>query len=283
MSVVTYDENVGFERAGPAEIPFRIKFKAWWNGYDPIDLCPKLDPIAPPAAKEEAAPAAKPKPMALDESMTLLDLGCGLGGGARTIAKTFSTWVTGIEWWKELAVAGIERSMMAGMEKKAPVLFHGSDRLTLKPKSFNAIYSKEAMFTVPDKANLLEVMGHALRPGGQLCFTDYVLPGNGDPSPRVLEWQERELGGATPWSVEGYTMALQSIGLDLRIAEDMSEPHRQLIRAGWDQLQIANEGVVIGADTLPILIREAEIWARRMALLRKGDLKLYRFFAIKPA
>src|SRR5258708_33370099 len=60
MSVVTYDENVGFERAGPAEIPFRIKFKAWWNGYDPIDLCPKLDPIAPPAAKEEAAPAAKP-------------------------------------------------------------------------------------------------------------------------------------------------------------------------------------------------------------------------------
>ncbi|MBI1775954.1 MAG: methyltransferase domain-containing protein [Proteobacteria bacterium] len=325
MSALAFDHSAGIGPPAPGKIPFRTKLKAWWNGYDPLDLCPRptpppaitMAPAAPPAAlandaTESAAAKVRVwtasrihvverlwgdgfhtpgggdhilelvKPMALNETMTLLDLGCGLGGGARTIAKTFNTWVTGIEWWKELAVAGVERSTKAGMEKKAAVQFHAGDRLTLKPKSFNAIYSKEALFTVPDKANLLEVIAGALRPGGQLCFTDYVLPTNEDPSPRIVEWQDRELAGATPWSVEGYAIALQALGLDLRIAEDMSERHRTLIREGWDQLQIATEGIVISQETMPILIREAEIWARRMALLRKGELKHYRFFAIKP-
>jgi cyclopropane fatty-acyl-phospholipid synthase-like methyltransferase len=223
------------------------------------------------------------KPMALDETVTLLELGCGLGGGARTIAKTFNTWVTGIEWWKELATGGVQRSTKAGMEKKAEVRYHNSDRLNLKPTSYNSIFSKEALFTVPDKANMLETIVRALRPGGQLCFTDYVLPGDSDLTQNIRDWMVREPCGATPWSVDGYSLAIQHLGLDLRIAEDMSERHRELIKTGWDRLQAAIQGKSHTSTSLKLMIREAEIWARRMALLRKGEIKLYRFFALKSA
>jgi cyclopropane fatty-acyl-phospholipid synthase-like methyltransferase len=223
------------------------------------------------------------KPMALDETMTLLELGCGLGGGARTIAKTFNTWVTGIEWWKELAMGGMHRSTKAGMEKKAEVRFHNSDRLALKPTSYNSIFSKEALFTVLDKANMLETIVRALRPGGQLCFTDYVQASDEEASPHLKEWAVREPCGATPWTVDGYTIAMQDLGLDLRIAEDMTERHRDLIKTGWDQLQAAIQGKSHSSTSLKLMVREAEIWARRMALLRKGEIKLYRFYALKPA
>src|SRR5277367_2673347 len=37
------------------------------------------------------------KPMTLTSAKSMLDIGCGLGGATRAIAKTFGTWVIGME------------------------------------------------------------------------------------------------------------------------------------------------------------------------------------------
>ena len=221
------------------------------------------------------------KPMRLDETQTLLDLGCGLGGGARTVTKEFGTWVTGIEWWQDLALAGIERSTRAGLAKKAAVQFQANGRLFLKPNSFVSVFSKEAMFTVPEKEPLLQTITDSLKIDGELCFTDYVTLGDGGISRHLDDWRQREPIGAHPWTVAEYSSALGQLGFDLRVAEDMSDRHCQLIRDGWRRLVDDMAPGSVTPEMMPLIVREAEIWARREALLRKGELRLFRFFAIK--
>lgn len=221
------------------------------------------------------------KPMGLDETKTLLDLGCGLGGGARTVAGSFGTWVTGVEWWKDLALAGVERSTRANLAKKATVQFQANGRIFLKSNSFAGVFSKESLFTVPDKAALLQTLTDALKIDGELCFTDYIVLGGTDLSRHLQEWCGREPISAYPWSVAQYSSALGQLGYDLRVAEDMSERHCQLIRDGWRHLVESMEPGSVTPEMMPLVVREAEIWARREALLRKGELRHYRFFAIK--
>ncbi len=252
------------------------------NPWDPtrIELVEKLwgEGFHTPGGAEHILELVKP--MRLDETKTLLDLGCGLGGGARTVTTKFGTWVTGIEWWKDLAMAGVEHSTRAGLVKKAAVQFQANGRLFLKTNSFAAVFSKEALFTVADKAAVLQVLTDALKVDGELCFTDYVVPSAGG-SPHLEEWREREPIGAHPWTVAEYSSALGKLGYDLRVAEDMTDRHCQLIRDGWRHLVESMAPGSVTPELMRLIVREAEVWGRREALLRRGDIRHYRFFAIK--
>ena len=49
--------------------------------------------------------------------MSILDLGAGLGGPARTLVEKLGLWITGREISAELARAEIDLSIAAGMAK----------------------------------------------------------------------------------------------------------------------------------------------------------------------
>jgi SAM-dependent methyltransferase len=222
------------------------------------------------------------KPLAMNQTNTLLDLGCGLGGATRAIAQHLGTWCTGIDWCATLAMAGVERSTKAGLERKAAIQYQAADRMLLKPAAFNAVFSKEALFTIEHKQVVIQGIADTLRPAGQLCFTDYVLTARGQAdSSDGRAWRTVEPLGAHPWSVDEYRDCLASHGFDLRIAEDMTSRHAVLIREGWKRLVAEMKPGTVTPELMPLLVREAEIWASREAMLRRGELKVYRFFALK--
>lgn len=222
------------------------------------------------------------KPLAINQTNTLLDLGCGLGGATRAIAEHFGTWCTGVDWCSALALEGVERSTAAGLVKKAAIHYQAADRMMLKASAYNAVFSKEALFSLPEKQIAIQGIVDTLRPGGQLCFTDYVLPGEGDPGTLdIRAWAEVEPMGAHPWSVAEYKDSLIAHGFDLRIAEDMTDRHCGLIREGWKRMVAEMKPGSVSPELMPIVVREAEIWGAREALMRRGTLKLYRFFALR--
>ena len=221
------------------------------------------------------------RPFGLNPTMTVLDLGAGLGGCARLMAKDFGSWVTGMEQWPVLAEAGMERSRMAGLEKKAPIEVYDPETTVLKPRGYNCVFAKEAFFTLADKARLFDSINQSLRPGGQLCFTDYVMPDTARATPAVDAWMKSEPLRPFPCSSQDVLDLLAHNQLEVRIAEDITDMHQSLILQGWRDLTQSLAPGSVAPETVPHLVQEAELWARRGAVLRSGDLRVYRFYATK--
>lgn len=301
------------------KIPFKVRFSAWWQGLDPRDIYTG-DPEAlefdtgrqklaapatnagPPKKKVplwtadriqvaerlwgagmhtpggDAHVEALVKPFGLNPTMSVLDLGAGLGGCARTMAKTFGSWVTGYEQWPILAEAGMLRSRMAGLDKKAPIESWDPATMPLKPRGYNCVFAKEAFFTIADKVNLFQQIATTLRPGGQLCFTDYVVE---NANAATDAWTASEPLEPFPCSSHDMLALLVENNLDVRICEDVTDMHQTLILQGWRDLTQALAPGSVAPETVPHLVNEAELWARRGAVLRSGDVRVYRFYALK--
>ncbi len=318
MSAVALENRT---ESRPVKIPFRVRFSAWWQGYDPADVYAG-DPVALEfdTGRRKAAPVASAgppkkkvplwtadriqvaerlwgagmhtpggdahvqtlvKPFGLNPTMTVLDLGAGLGGCSRSMAKTYGSWVTGFEQWPILAEAGMLRSRMAGLDKKAPIELYDPLTTQLKPRGYNCVFAKESFFTIADKARLFEQIAGTLRPGGQLCFTDYMLPESAKPTRAVDLWMANEPQEPFPCSSQDILDLLAHHKLDVRIAEDITDMHQALILQGWRDLTQALAPGSVAPETLPHLVNEAELWARRGAVLRSGDVRVYRFYALK--
>jgi SAM-dependent methyltransferase len=299
------------------QIPLRVRLYAWWQGYDPNDIY-SGDPVKvefDTKAKARSDPHSLTVPLwsaerigvdeqlwgegmhtpggeehlltlltpfGLNPTMTVLEFGAGLGGVARTM-RHFGCWVTGLEQSKLLAETGIERSRVAGLEKQASIEHFDPKKLQLKASGYNCIFAKEAFFTWPDRAALFPAMIDALRPGGQIGFTDYVLPEMSRPTPKVEEWIASEPEPPEPWSSQVVVDALAKGGLEVRVAEDVTELHQTTVLRSWRDLTQSLSPGSMPAETVPYLVREAELWAKRGALLRSGEIRVYRFHAIKAA
>ena len=59
--------------------------------------------------------------------------------------------------------------------------------------------------------------------------------------------------------------------------------HQAMILQGWRELTEALTPGSVAPEIVPHLVQEAELWARRGAVLRTGEIGVYRFHAIKAA
>lgn len=221
------------------------------------------------------------KPLGLNPAMSVLDLGAGLGGSTRTMAKQYGAWVTGLEYNPVLAEAGMLRSHKAGLARQAPVQGFDQEKFTW-PKRVDAIFSKEMFFTVKNKDGMIDAIEACLKPRGQFLFTDYVLEKGKQPGRDFQGWMKNEPVEPLPWTVDQYSGALAQRNLEIRIAEDISDMHRVLILDAIQGLVQHLETVVMAPETKLAVVEEVELWARRVAVLSDG-IRVYRFYAMKPA
>ncbi len=221
------------------------------------------------------------KPLGLNPAMSALDIGAGLGGATRAMAQQYGAWVTGLEPNPVLAEGGAFRSQKAGLARQAPVLACDLENFSWS-KRVDAIFAKEAFFAVRNKDGLIDGIEMALKPRGQLLFTDYVLDHSQLRGRDYDGWLQAEPVEPHPWTVEQYTAALAQRNLDIRITEDNSDTQRVLIMTAIQALVKHLETVSMDRDTKVAVVEEVEMWARRVAALSAG-LRYYRFYALKPA
>ncbi len=305
-------------QAGGASFSLRDRLKAWWEGYDLLDLPPASGAEAEPDGDADAAAAtAGSEPpdkrwnaarvslvqkvwgggfttpggrkhtldmvtsLGLDPAMSVVDLGTGLGGAVRAMSEKFGVWVTGFEADEDLAEAGMALSVKAGMSEKAPVQVFDPTAFEHKPGSVDCIFSKEFLFTVADKNKFLKVLEGLMKPKGQLLFTDFLLAETRLSSPILDTWIENEPQEPRPWSLEDYEVGLTGAKLDIRVAEDITQAFRAMVIKGWADYTGSNLSDGIGAGAAPALVDEVELWTRRIQAIDSGDLKVYRIHAFK--
>ena len=103
----------------------------------------------------------------LPQGSRILDVGCGIGGSSRILAKYYGFNVTGIT----ISPAQVKRAReLTSLELSCT--FQVMDALDLKFEdgSFDAIWSVEAGAHMNDKKKFADEMLRTLRPGGFLAF-----------------------------------------------------------------------------------------------------------------
>src|SRR3989337_2916840 len=125
---MTVASRVASKPAGKDKVPFSVRLKAWWEGYD-LAVRPKqktaldMGDLAQDAVRYEApeprlvrlevmqqiwgkgmsGPGDEEyilrlvKPLGLKPAHTVIDFGAGLGGATRLISEKFDIWITGLE------------------------------------------------------------------------------------------------------------------------------------------------------------------------------------------
>ena len=110
--------------------------------------------------------------MELKPRSRVLDVGCGLGGNAFTMAREFDLLVDGIDLSKNMLALAAQKLRAYGLADR--VSLKQGDCLQLdQPEYYEAIYSRDVFLHIPDKARLFSVFHALLKPGGKLFFTDY--------------------------------------------------------------------------------------------------------------
>ena len=121
----------------------------------------------------------------LPAGSTVLDVGCGIGGSARILARDYGFDVLGIS----ISEAQVRRATEL-TEEGLTCRFAVMDALALDcpDQSFDAVWSVEAGPHMPDKQRYADELLRVLRPGGCLAVADW---NRRDPSDGAMNRKER--------------------------------------------------------------------------------------------
>lgn len=251
--------------------PARLRFVSalWGEGF------------TGPGGAEEALRLSKP--LGLQSSHSLLNIGAGLGGAARAITGASGAWVSAYEQNADLAQAGEALSKKAQLEKKAEVKPLDTSNPRFRPNYYHHALVQEALWTIEDKDAMVAALVAAVKPTGQIVITDLTtgptpfLPD--DETARV--WMKFDRSPVHLITADEETQLFARHGLDIRVAEEISTRHVQQAVASWQGIiEVIASEIPTRAQALTV-IQEALLWRNRLALLRSGRLKLLRWHAIR--
>jgi tocopherol O-methyltransferase len=104
----------------------------------------------------------------------VLDVGCGIGGSARWLARRLGCSVLGLTLSAVQVDVARRRARAAGLEERARFEVHDAARLDLAPESFDVVWVVECSEHLEDKARFVAECGRLLRPGGVLALASWL-------------------------------------------------------------------------------------------------------------
>jgi MPBQ/MSBQ methyltransferase len=106
----------------------------------------------------------------LPSGTTVLDVGCGIGGSSRILAKDYGFAVTGVT----ISPQQVKRAQeLTPKDVNAQFLVDDAMKLSFPDQSFDVVWSIEAGPHMPDKAVFAQEMMRVLKPGGILVVADW--------------------------------------------------------------------------------------------------------------
>jgi MPBQ/MSBQ methyltransferase len=106
----------------------------------------------------------------LPSGSTLLDVGCGIGGSSRILARDYGFSVTGVT----ISPQQVKRAQdLTSDELDAKFLVGNAIALSFPDASFDVVWSVEAGPHMPDKAIFAKELMRVLKPGGVLVVADW--------------------------------------------------------------------------------------------------------------
>jgi ubiquinone/menaquinone biosynthesis C-methylase UbiE len=112
--------------------------------------------------------------------MSLLDIGCGLGGASRYFAQERRCRVSGIDLTAEYAAVAETLAQKVGLASAATYRQASALALPFSAASFDGAYMLHVGMNIADKAALFAGVKRVLRPGGLFGIYDVTRQGEGE-------------------------------------------------------------------------------------------------------
>ena len=221
------------------------------------------------------------RPLGVSATASLLIVGVGSGGPAIAVTRNLGAWVTGMD--HDPSVLAVAKGVIGKSQL--------GKKITLKPwtpdnPAFGISSHHHCLALEPFHGDhpepIVDALARALRPSGQMVVTELAAVAPLNPAdPIVRRWAELEhrdpLDVLAPVAV---TRMLGRIGLDVRVAEDISARHMADALRCWRMMLRGLPNIRPNPLQAAQLVREAELWLLRRRLIRDGRLRMMRWHAI---
>ncbi|XWS77394.1 hypothetical protein CRYUN_Cryun01aG0257800 [Craigia yunnanensis] len=135
----------------------------------------------------------------------VLDVGCGIGGPLREIARFSSTSVMGLNNNEYQIARGKELNRIAGVDKTCNFVKADFMKMPFPDSSFDAVYAIEATCHAPDAYGCYKEIYRVLKPGQcfaayEWCMTDSFVPSNQEHQKIKVIWEkDLVVDSPVPW------------------------------------------------------------------------------------
>lgn len=146
-----------------------------------------LEPIDELHSRGREATTDLAQLVALKGDETVLDVGCGIGGPSRYLAKTYGCPVTGLDLTPEFCRVATMLVERTGLADK--IEYREGDALAMPfaDHSFDVAWSQSMAMNILDRDQLYGEIRRVLKPDGRYAFSD-VVEGAGGPPHFPVPW-----------------------------------------------------------------------------------------------
>jgi len=211
--------------------------------------------------------------------LSVLDAGCGLGGAARYLARTYGCRVTGLDLSADYCRTATTLTRLLGLEELVSFRQGTALELPFAAASFDLVWNQHLCMNVPDKGRLYGEMLRVLRPGGRLALYEIVAGEGGEPHFPV-PWA-RHPGNSFLSSPGELSRQLTAAGFETVVWRDVTEDGRNWFLRMQEKMPAA-AAHPLGLHLL--LGDEFRRMARNQVLnLNENRIGLIEAIAVRPA
>ncbi len=106
----------------------------------------------------------------ITEYMSILDIGSGIGGPARTLAAEFNCFVIGLDLTEEFCVAAEMLTKFVKLNDKVSFKCGNAVDMPFEEERFDCVWSQNTLMNIENKEQLFHQIFRVLKPGGIFVF-----------------------------------------------------------------------------------------------------------------
>ncbi|MCU1278271.1 MAG: cycloartenol-C-24-methyltransferase [bacterium] len=164
--------------------------------------------------------------LGLKPGMKVLDVGCGVGGPMRAIARFSGAAILGVNNNDYQIKRGTQQNAHAGLSHLCSFMKADFMKLPVPDQTYDAVYAIEATCHAPDKTKLFKELFRVMKPGSQFAGYEWCLTDRYDAkNPEHCSIKKGiEEGDGLPdiWYTKDVIDALRAAGFEIITGEDLA-------------------------------------------------------------
>ncbi len=164
--------------------------------------------------------------LGLKRGMKALDVGCGIGGPMRAIARFSGASVVGVNNNEYQIKRGTKQNVDAGLSDRCSFIKADFMNLPMPDATFDAVYAIEATCHAPDKVRLFKELFRVMKPGAEFAGYEWCLTDRFNPKDMEHQAIKKgiEEGDALPdiWYTHDVVNALGTAGFEIVQSRDVA-------------------------------------------------------------